>query len=140
MKFRIQISVKGEKPYWEEYDKPISDADLWAKKTIKSFNDTLRLNEKPRTLHAIEVLDVESQKEHAWTRTNITTISDQYGLYDKVKCENCGITGKRYGLGEVNVQLDAKYRNAKVFRRCDTAAAHVAKKTARRMTKLANAR
>ena len=68
MKFRIQVS-NGSEPWWEEYDKPIKGANVakaYAENMIEQFNLTLGKHENPRTLHAVEVIDSDSQEEHVW--------------------------------------------------------------------------
>ena len=88
MKFRILVECDGESRWWEEYDKPTTDAKQWAKNIIEYFNNTLHENEKPRRLIEVEVLDLRSQKEHDWTKVNAVTVMDKYGSCDVLKC--CG--------------------------------------------------
>lgn len=125
MKFRIKVSNKNSE-WWEDYDKDITDPHEWGKEIIKSFNSRLRIGELPREFLEAEVLDEESIKDHDWSKINLVTIIRGKSVYDEMKCQRCGITGKRHGLSP-SVQIDSKYR-ANVYSRCDTAKAHLDKK------------
>ncbi len=124
MKFRIRVS-DGSSEWWESFDENITNAQQWAADTIQSFNDTLRLNELPRTLLDVEVVDVDTRAKHDWVKTNLTTIIQRGRIYDSYRCTCCGITGKRHGIG--GLCLDPKFARAKVYRRCDTAEKHLRK-------------
>ena len=58
-------------------------------------------------------------KEHKWRKTNLVTISDKHGTYDKQECTECKITGKRFGLSGT-VRRDKKYSHER-FADCDSA-------------------
>lgn len=122
MRFRIEVLIEGNaEPHWEEYEEKIDDARLWAEAQVKSFNESLRPWEKPRSILSIEILEDDNAAYHDW-RKDITrmSISDHLGHYDGMICNKCGITGKRFGMGERGVKRDSKYR-AKKYARCDTA-------------------
>lgn len=40
---------------------------------------------------------------HEWEKTNLVTKKDKKGLYDHYKCKNCGIEGKSYSIGRIEV-------------------------------------
>lgn len=123
MKFEIEVGHSGEKSSaWREvYDKPeivsLGQAETWAKRTIERFNETLRVGEKPRDLICV----VETQEKggispHRWEKQNLMTQMRGNRLFDVMKCSECGITGKRYGLApSVNRDRDFK---AKGFSSC----------------------
>ena len=56
---------------------------------------------------------MDTQTEHEWEKTNLVTISDRSGIYDKMRCVRCRVTGKRFGLGQFGVKLDRKFLSAK---------------------------
>lgn len=124
MKFRIKVADDSGDGWWEEYDKPVSNLDQWAKDTIASFNRTLQPGEKKRTLLTVEVLDAASRAEHTWEKQNIYTVVKGNAVYDVMKCSSCGITAKRHGVSE-GIRLDCEFARAKVYRRCDTAYRHL---------------
>ncbi len=126
MLFKIQLETDTRDPWWEKYDKPIEDPRGWAKETIECFNSTLRPSEEPRELLDVQIIDAQSNKDHTWVKQNIMTIMRGSSSYDKVKCQVCGITGKRFGLSP-SVRIDSKFM-AKVYQRCDTAKVHLDKK------------
>lgn len=75
------------------------------------FNSTLRPGELPRRLVRIVSSEGEPAKHvipHSWEKQNLVTISDRHGVYDKMKCRICKISGKRFGLGP-EVQRDQAY-------------------------------
>jgi hypothetical protein len=123
MKFRIRVQNSSDQPWWEEYDKPVTDAQAEGERLVEYFNSTLRPLELPRELLAVEVLDVNSVKDHQWQKQNAGTIIWGGRTYDKLKCRRCGITGKRFGLAE-SVTLDSRFARSKVYQRCDTSLQH----------------
>lgn len=117
MKFAciVRHSNDDVKQSWrEEYDRPtvhtLEEAERWSKETVARFNATLRENERPRTLMSVEKVADESD-QHQWEKTNLVTVKDRNGLYDKLICLNCGVTAKRYGLD--NFILDLPWRRWK---------------------------
>ena len=123
MKFRIQVQNSGGEPWWEEYDRCVSDAAVEAGRIIDQFNATLRAGESPRELVSVEVLDADSIRDHAWEKQNGVTVQVGGRSFDVHKCSRCGVTGKRYGLSG-HVTLDPKFARAKVYQRCDTSLRH----------------
>ena len=130
MKFRILVAYRDEReeeePWWEEFDKNVSDVKRWARETIEWFNSYCSLGERARLLVRVEILDEKSQKEHSWEKQNLVTVISGGEIYDVMRCSVCGVTGKRHGLVEM-VELDRKYKY-KVYARCDTAFCHLEKK------------
>lgn len=50
---------------------------------------------------------------HKFVKTNLVTISGPKGLYDEYKCEVCGMKGRSYKFG--TIQISASYRE-NIFR------------------------
>ncbi|GAA4827878.1 hypothetical protein GCM10023310_00680 [Paenibacillus vulneris] len=114
---RIEIEVRqvGSTIAWKEkYDCSV-DPHEFAQSMIDRFNDTLRINENPRELVSVKVLD-ENMSEHVWRKLNSFTIVRGNRAYDKMRCERCGVTGKRHGLSP-GVKRDSEYR-AKKYEKC----------------------
>lgn len=97
------------------------DASAYGQRLIQSFNDTLFPGETARVfVRAEEVAYVKPEDAHighAWEKSNLVTVSDRRGYYDTVRCKNCGITGKRYGLAWI-IQRDPQFKAAK-YDYCD---------------------
>jgi hypothetical protein len=78
-----------------------------AERILKRFNSSRREAEKERQLvKAWEVADADQPLKHQWGKLSLVT---EKGGFDRMQCEICGVTGKRYSLGG-NVQIDAKYK------------------------------
>lgn len=124
MKFTMKIGhLDGSGEPWMEHEnrseiRNEDDAKAWSENCLKRFNDTLRPHEKERKLLGVffDVVDNKEVAQHIWRKTNLMTVSDpRLGVYDTMKCELCGITGKRYGL--ISIKIDSKYR-AKGYKVC----------------------
>lgn len=142
MNFRMQVT-DGSQTWWEDFNYPSvrsqQNAEDEANRMIERFNATLRPYEKPRTLLSVAFGEGDSEEtkpmrvRHQWEKTNLITVKGRGGnYYDEMRCSNCGITGKRYGLG--GVTPDSQYK-AKAFLSCDTAKALLAKREARQTVK-----
>jgi hypothetical protein len=118
-KIEIEVKQVGSNTTWkEEYVINDSDPIEWAKNTIDKFNSTLNPHESPRELVGVEVLDeLEKNNQHNWSKTNLITIVRGSSVYDTMKCEKCGISGKRYGLDGWVIR-DSKYK-AKKYDKCN---------------------
>jgi len=44
---------------------------------------------------------LQADNAHQWEKQNLVTKTDKIGLYDEYRCERCGVTVKRYGLGPI---------------------------------------
>lgn len=123
MKFRMIVKYRDEDapPWNEDEDRPditsIEDAKAWAEYTVASFNNAIRPHEKPRELVGVEDLDdgegstKKFRSMHNWQKTNLVTIMGKYfGSHDTMECENCGITGKRHGIGDHGVIHDPEFK------------------------------
>ncbi len=110
----------------DENDELTDDPEKWAQETVARFNETLRTGEKPRTVLEVEILDKDSVEKHTWRKLSLVTEVDRHGHHDRMQCENCSITGKRYGIGG-GVTIDSRYKS-KIYQRCDTAQAHMIKR------------
>ena len=131
MKFKILVENE-DRVWWEEYDVDVERDHMreWIHSVIHRFNATLGPGELARKLVATRVLDSgKTFFKHTWEKSNLVTKSKGGDVYDTYRCKVCGITGKRYGLSSV-VTIDTKYK-AKVYRRCDTAKAHLEKRRAK---------
>ena len=122
MKFKIEVDT-GRGIHWEDYEENIKaeDIDEWGKALIQNYNDGIvHEDDLPRKYISHQIIDnSESDPNHDWQKSNLMTISKGGQTYDTAKCSKCGITGKRFGLGE-GVSVDKKY-SSKVYDRCDTA-------------------
>jgi hypothetical protein len=120
MKFVLTVKHKRSNLRWpENYDIPeiktAEEAERWARATIHRFNDTLRPGEQPREY--VSVALVAQSEKHAWTKTNLVTLSDaRFGMYDRMECAACKITGKRFGLSS-SIKVDRKFKSTK-YKRC----------------------
>lgn len=45
---------------------------------------------------------------HKFDKINLVTLTDSFGMYDLVRCERCGVKGKRYGFD--TVVFSSRYR------------------------------
>lgn len=119
-RFHIFWRHPGEKKEVKEtYEQITDDPEKWGREIINWFNSTLRPHETKRVFVRCEFETEIPPPEHKWFKVTLMTKSNQYGAsYDGMKCERCGITGKRYGL-MAHTKPDSKYR-LKVFARCDT--------------------
>lgn len=119
MKFQIEVtSVRGE--WWEIHDEAsvTTDADAveFGNRVVAYFNSTLRPHEDPRTFTGnVKILGPGQGGAHDWEKRNLMTLSDHRGMFDKVECRSCGVTGRRYGLG--TIKRSAEYR-AKKYDHC----------------------
>ncbi|MFH1628376.1 MAG: hypothetical protein ABIE47_06595 [Pseudomonadota bacterium] len=119
MKFRIKVKSKNGE-WWEDYDVQTDDAEKWARLTVASFNATLKPFEAPRELIEVEITSDGNEKFHDWSKlTAGMSVNFRGYAVDLMRCNKCGITGKRRGLSGT-VIIDSKYRK-KSYRNCDTA-------------------
>lgn len=124
MKVKIKTrDIDCDKGRWEEYEwDDVHDEESAREKAqqlVDSFNRTLREGEVERVLEEVELIEGQryAVHEHQWDKTSLVT---EAGGYDRMKCEKCGITGKRYGVGQDGITRDDKYKK-EVYARCDTA-------------------
>ena len=122
MKFRIHVK-DAQSDWWEDYDKDIDSPEDEGKKFVKYYNDTLRPGELKREFIAAQVVEEGNAKFHRWVKLT-SGMSAQFrgNVVDMMRCERCGITGKRYGLFP-QITFDSKYRK-KEFRQCDSSLAY----------------
>ncbi len=124
MKFRLIVTDERGKEWSEDENRSeianMAEAEKWATKIIQSFNDTLRPGELPRTIVRVEPLGDDDDdgkawpeiKRHDWEKTNLVTVmNDYFGSHDTMKCRQCGITGKRFGIGP-SVKIDSDFKAA----------------------------
>lgn len=98
--------------YSEKMTRETDDPYACAEAILKSFNETLRPYEQPRTLHSVRHLPFNGKAKHDWEKSNLVTIMKGIHNYDTMKCRNCPATGKRHGLAAF-VTLDAKFKEAR---------------------------
>jgi len=105
--YHMLINYKDAKPgelhWWEE-----SWLDCSPKEMVQEFNTTLHPGERARKLIDYEILEGEN-KPHSWKKTNLVTQIKNGLQFDSYRCDICGVTGKRYGLGGY-ITLDTKYK------------------------------
>jgi hypothetical protein len=122
MKINITVAHAdgaGE-PWVEDYDRPdvktIDDANEYATALIAYWNSTLRPHEKARRVVLVEMTGESGPTAHDWEKVNLVTIlDDRLGMHDILRCKNCHVTAKRYGL--TNMLMDRKFR-AKKYQGC----------------------
>lgn len=122
MLFKMRVRNVGDsgEGWWENYDKPGTDAEAIGRGIIDFWNSTLASHEKAREFLEAVVVDARPDTGvHDWEKTNSITIMERGRSFDTCRCKACGITAKRYGLSE-SVVIDPKYK-AKVYRNCQTA-------------------
>jgi len=136
MKFVIKVKIKGnpDSTAWTEiYDKNVDDPEKYGREAVDLWNNTLQSHEQAREFVSVVSVDKDSREEHTWSKQNLVSIDDGKDIYDIMKCTECGITARRYGMNVI--VLDAKFRKAKVYLRCDTAEKHLERKRLREEAK-----
>lgn len=111
MKVRAIIAHDRNAEGWEEeFDVPNGWPSVEVQRVIDRFNATLRPGELPRRL--VEILSQSKSPpkpiEHTWGKTSLVTEFGKGRSYDRMRCDRCGATGKRYGLGQDGVTLDPR--------------------------------
>lgn len=119
--FTIYVRHKGsQQAAWaERYQKETDNPKKWGMDIIAFFNSTCEPGERKREFVSIMIHGEVPPIEHNWSKTSLMTQTHGNAVFDKMACELCGITGKRFRLNQ-SVKRDSKYR-AKVYARCDTA-------------------
>lgn len=108
MKFKILVKNKNEE-WWEDYNINTDDPEKLSSGMVNSFNDSLRPGESPRKLLKVEIIS-EKNIKHDWIkRTDGMSVLFRGEHVDLIYCGKCGITGKRYGMGNPT-RIDSKYR------------------------------
>lgn len=133
VKVELLVRHRGtdETGWVEDYQRPEDeDHEAWGRWLIDRFNSTLRPGERPRELMSAKSAGKATGTQHNWEKTNLMTRMGFGSTFDEMKCRVCGVTGRRYGVGEGGVQLDSEYR-AKAYQFCDTAAALIEKRRKR---------
>lgn len=124
MKITYVVANDGNPEGWEETID--HDGGGWPSDVIKALVDRYNASiptrgGKPRRFVRIVSTEPSTPKplvvEHRWTKTSLVTESRGRRTFDRMRCEACGATGKRYGLGQFGVTLDAKCDKPK-FRNC----------------------
>jgi hypothetical protein len=111
VKIEVEVKDVGGADTWIETYECDGDPEKYARGIIDKFNNTLRPYEKPREFVDLKVVD--DRKLHDWGKTNLITVVKGGRSYDTMKCEVCGITGKRFGLGTMGVKRDTRYKAEK---------------------------
>ena len=117
MQFKIRVGNSDGTAHWEQYDKPEihteAQAQQWAIDTVRLFNATLRPGDMRREV--LRVWCFGNSQAHEWFKLSLVTES---GGYDRMQCIQCGVTGKRYGLGQSGVALDEQFAYKKRYEKC----------------------
>lgn len=119
MTFQMAVcSLRDESVVWtEDYDRENvidqASAEKAAALIIEDYNAYLREHEAARKV--VSVIfgagdAVPEPKPHDWKKTNLVTVSNKSGSWDEYKCNACGITAKRHGLGGDMIR-DNKYKD-----------------------------
>lgn len=105
MKEYTAIITDGKSEWEEKHSIPDKlDPTETVKTTLLMFNRSRGCNysfvkfKRERTANIKQV--------HEWGKSSLVT---EKGGYDKMKCKNCGATGKRYGMGQNGTVADAKF-------------------------------
>ena len=97
----------------EMYEKDV-DPFIWGLQTVEWFNETRRVGERKRVYLGCTIISNSiSGMSHEWEKSCLVTQISKGTSYDTMKCKNCGITGKRYGLGQSGTIIDPKYKKEK---------------------------
>lgn len=109
---------------WQEYHDRIAAVDdasaqRIAQQLIASFNATLRAHEHPRTLISAVIAGPTIGGQHEWRKASLVTEKGREGYYDRMECEACGVTAKRFGLSG-GVVFDKPYRSV-IYHTCTPA-------------------
>lgn len=96
---------------------PDDKLEEWARGVIAFYNNTLNPRERPRKLIRIDVdrTDEAIKGTHVWSKTNAVTVVERGRTFDRMKCEVCSVTGKRFGLDRI--KRDAVFK-AKKYEHC----------------------
>jgi hypothetical protein len=131
---RVRSATGNE---WDERYKPATDdPEAWGRALIAWFNETRREGEGERAFVSVIVHGDVPPPEHNWRK--VTAMTQQRGEgrpFDRMVCDRCGITAKRFGIGAPPTR-DCKFR-AKVYIRCDTTREHLHERQTSRKTKAA---
>lgn len=123
-KFTIRVRSGSGNEWNEDYTARTDNPEQWGRDIVAFWNRTLRPHETPREFVSVTVHGEVPPPEHDWFK--VTAMTQQRGdngrPFDKMQCERCGVTGKRFGIS-ATVNLDSVWR-AKVYRQCDTTIAH----------------
>lgn len=117
----IHVRSENGNEWTEEYREgerssfPVGEPDLnvWSHNLVTRFNAGVRPGESPRYVTKIDVTEYEGviQRAHMWEKTNLVTIMRGSRSYDTARCSACGITAKRFGIGEHT--RDPRYKSDK---------------------------
>ncbi len=113
---QIAHMVNPGEPWKETFTIPAAaDPQGWINDTVCKFNATLREGERARMCVSFKVVGTE--RRHRWVKmTAGQSVQFRGSTVDLHTCQDCGITGKRYGLSPV-IKRDSKYR-AKRYEFC----------------------
>lgn len=121
MKFILTVrKITGGKTWQESYDMPEltteESVEKWGLWIVNWFNSSRRDNtETARILVRVKI--VGESTDHLWRKTGaMTQIHSRLGIFNTYQCENCNVTGKRFGL-QHNIRIDSEFR-AKKYRSC----------------------
>lgn len=133
MKIKMAVKQLSTGSIWFEEYEIDNDKDpvVFCTDLIQKFNSALRHGESPREFIGVEITEEETcvLHNHSWEKQNLVTVFRGTQSYDAMKCERCGITGKRYGLSAI--LRDSKYKG-KVYDKCETALAQLEKNKQRK--------
>jgi hypothetical protein len=123
MKYQIECCYEdpaSKAGKWtEDYDDPdvksLSDAEIKGRALIEFYNETCRPGERRRKFLAAKII-AEKSDAHKWQKANAVTLLERGLSYDLMRCENCGVTARRYGLGHSPPVIEKKY--AKKYQKC----------------------
>jgi hypothetical protein len=111
-KFRVEICHVGEEDIdsWVETLEGEDEQEPY--RIIERFNTTLYPGEKAREVLGVTEIKNPKTLSHQWIKSNLFTQTKGGEYFDTYRCEICGITAKRFGIGEY-IRRDKKYEAEK---------------------------
>lgn len=120
---QVKAIIEDDSGHWVETLKipeVFTSAREEVQKIVDKFNDYLQPWEKERRLVMVRNPNwsIPPVLEHDWHKTNLVSINKGGRIYDTYRCNNCGVTGKRFGLSQT-VIYDRKFAKDDKYQTCN---------------------